>query len=311
MEYTKPALTYDQQADLAISKGLGADRDELVACLESIGYYRLSGYWHILKDPATGLFHGNATLGRVLDLYSFDRRLKLLVFDAVERVEVYLRSQLAYELAYEGGPFGYLRPESLPNLDGPAYDGLMSRCRKSFKRSREPFALHFKQTYGDHHELPPYWMRVNMMDFGMVFTLYRGAPNPVRKKIASSLGVAPRVLDSWLLAINTTRNICAHHGRLWNRVLGTRALVPRAKNDSRWHTPYEVETDRPFVVLTVLSCLLETIAPDCGWQARLLELVSTRSAADLERMGFTDGWELCPLWARWAAGFEDVAVPTR
>ena len=136
MEYTKPALTYERQADLAISKGLGADRDELVACLESIGYYRLSGYWHILKDPATGLFHENATLGRVLDLYSFDRQLKLLVFDAVERVEVYLRSQLAYELAHDGGSFGYLRPENLPNLDEAAYDGLMSRCRKSFKRSR-------------------------------------------------------------------------------------------------------------------------------------------------------------------------------
>ena len=311
MEYTKPALTYEQQADLVMSKGLGADRDELVACLERIGYYRLSGYWHIFKDPAVGLFRGNATLDRVLDLYTFDRRLKLLVFDAIERVEVHLRSQLAYELAHDGEPFGYLSAESLPNLDEAAYDGLMSRCRKSFKRSREPFALHFKQAYGDRHELPPYWMMVNMMDFGMVFTLYRGAPNLIRKKIASSLGVAPRVLDSWLLAINTTRNICAHHGRLWNRVLGTRALVPRAKNDPRWHEPYEVEADRPFMVLTVLSCLLETIAPGCGWQAKLLELLSTRSAADMERMGFTDGWELCPFWAKWVPGLEDAAASAR
>lgn len=301
MEYTKPALTYEQQADLAISRGLAAERDELVACLESIGYYRLSGYWHIFKDPVTGLFYDNATLERVCELYDFDRRLKLLVFDAVERVEVYLRTQLAYELAHDSGPFGYLREENLPNLNRAAYDGLVSRCRKSFDRSREPFALHFKRAYGDEHELPPYWIMVNMMDFGMVFTLYRGAPNPVRKKIAEGLGVAPRVLDSWLLAINTTRNVCAHHGRLWNRVLGTRALTPRAKNDVRWHEPYEVQTDRPFMILTVLACLMETVAPECGWQAGIVELVSTRSASDMERMGFTGGWERCPFWSVWTS----------
>lgn len=298
MEYTKPALTYEQQADLAISRGLVADHNQLAERLRKAGYYRLSGYWHIFKDPKTGLFREGTTLERVWDLYSFDRELKLAAFDAIERVEVYLRTQLAYELAHAAGPFGYLDRRNLPNLDTPAYDELMRRCRKAFKRSREPFALHFKQVYGDKHELPPYWMMVNAMDFGMVFTLYRGAPSEVRKKIARDLGIAPRVLDSWLLAINTTRNVCAHHGRLWNRVLGTRALVPRAKNDPRWHEPYKVESGRTFMVLTVLSCLIETIAPDSNWQAKVLELVATRSKADLAHMGFTQGWQHCPFWSK-------------
>lgn len=301
MEYTKPAMTYEQQADLAISRGLHADREQLIDRLKEVGYYRLSGYWHIFKDLETGLFRKGTNIERIWDLYTFDRELKLLVFNAVERVEVHLRTQLAYELAHKGGPFGYLDPRNLPNLDAPAYDGLMRRCRKAFKRSREPFALHFKQAYGDRHELPPYWMMVNAMDFGMVFTLYRGAPNNVRKGIARQLGVAPRVLDSWLLTINTARNVCAHHGRLWNRVLGTRALVPRAKNDPRWHDPHEVGSGRTFMVLTVLSCLVETIDEDSGWQQRVLHLLSTRTEADLARMGFTPGWECCPFWDRWIA----------
>lgn len=301
MEYAKPALTYEQQADLAISRGLCAKREQLIARLKEVGYYRLSGYWHIFKDSETGLFREGATLERIWDLYTFDRELKFLMFDAIECVEVHLRTQLAYELAHEGGPFGYMDQNNLPNLDTSAYDELMRRCRKAFKRSREPFVLHFKQTYGDCHELPPYWMMVNAMDFGMVFTLYRGAPNDVRKSIAQRLGVAPRVLDSWLLAINTARNVCAHHGRLWNRVLGTRALVPRAKNDPRWHEPYEVESGRTFMVLTVLSCLVESIDADCGWQEKVLCLLSTRSELDLARMGFTRGWECCPFWDKWIA----------
>ena len=299
MEYAKPALSYKQQADLVMSKGLDADFDQLLKCLQTIGFYRLSGYWRIFKDPELGTFHKGTNLDRVLDLYSFDRQLKLVVFDAIERIEIYLRTQLAHDLAHSGGPFGYLDRQNLPNLSDAAYDELIRRCRKSFKRSREPFVLHFKQVYGDQHELPPYWMMVNAMDFGMVFTLYRGAPNAIRKKLAQNLGVAPRVLDSWLLTINTTRNICAHHGRLWNRVLGTKAMVPRLKNDPRWHEPFQVNSDRPFMVLTVLSCLLETIAPDCGWQSAVLRLLATRSPADMVRMGFTDGWKDCPLWNKW------------
>lgn len=311
MEYTKPALTYEQQADLAISRGLHTERQVLVDRLKEVGYYRLSGYWHIFKDPATGLFREGTDFDRVWDLYAFDRELKFLVFDAVERVEVHLRAQLAYDLAHAGGAFGYLDPRNLPNLDASAYSELMHRCRKAFKRSREPFALHFKQEYGDRHELPPYWMMVNAMDFGMAFALYRGAPNDVRKGIARRLGLAPRVLDSWLLMINTARNVCAHHGRLWNRVLGTRALVPRAKNDLRWHEPYEVESGRTFMVLTVLSCLLETIDADCGWQGTILRLLRTRSEEDLVRMGFTPGWESCPFWGKWLVHGKDAYANIR
>lgn len=212
MEYTKPALTYEQQASLAISRGLIAERERLVELLKEVGYYRLSGYWRIFQDANTGFFHEGTTLERVWSLYVFDRKLKLLTFDAIERVEVYLRTQLAYELAHTNGVFGYLNRQSLPNLDEVTHEELMRRCRKAFKRSREPFALHFKQAYGDRHELPPYWIMVNAMDFGMVFTLYRGAPNGVRKTIAQQLDVAPRVLNSWLLAINTVRK-CLHAPR--------------------------------------------------------------------------------------------------
>lgn len=41
MEYTKPSLTYEEQADLLISRGLLADRDILIATLQNVNYYRL------------------------------------------------------------------------------------------------------------------------------------------------------------------------------------------------------------------------------------------------------------------------------
>lgn len=135
------------------------------------------------------------------------------MLDAIERVEVYMCVQLAYLLAEQTGPFGFLECNNLPRLKGDAYSKFMGRCRDAYERSREPFAIHFRAKYGDKHELPPYWMLVNLMDFGMVVTLYKGAPVPVRKEIADELGVSTRVLDSWLGTTNTVRNICAYHGR--------------------------------------------------------------------------------------------------
>lgn len=298
MRYAKPFKTYDEQADLLLARGMQADRDRLIAHLQDVGYYRLSGYWHIFKRPDDTFWPGT-TFDRVWDLYAFDRQFKLVVFDAIERVEVYLRTQLAYDLAEADGPFGYNDRATLPNLSQSSYDRLMQKCQDAFDRSREPFAVHFRNTYGDEHKLPPYWMLANLMDFGMVFSFYRGAPNVIRKSIAAPFGIAPKVMDSWLLAINTTRNICAHHGRLWNRTLGTRPTIPRVKNDSRWHRPYKVKPDKVFVVLTILSLMLETVAPDTSWRSRLFKLIDTRSAADKRRMGFEPGWEQCPIWSKW------------
>ena len=299
MEYAKPFLTFDEQADLLMDeRGLVANREGLIEHLQDAGYYRLSGYWHIYKQD-DGKFREGTTFAKVWDLYTFDRQFRLVVFDAIERVEIYFRTQLAYELARTTGPFGFKERTNLPNLDQDRYRKFIKRCKEAFDRSREPFAIHFREKYGDAHDLPPYWMLVNLMDFGMTLTLYKGAPNDIRKRISASVGVAPAVLDSWLVCLNTIRNIAAHHGRLWNRRIGTQPSIPRAKNDERWHVPYQVCPDRIFGTLTILSYLLEVIAPDTKWRERLFVLLKTRSENELRMMGFLGGWKECPFWKPW------------
>lgn len=309
MEYTKPFLTFEQQADLLIDeRGMVADRDDLIRHLQDVGYYRLSGYWHIhKKHDGSDKFWEGTTFECVWETYVFDRQFRLVVLDAVERVEVYMRTQLAYLLAEQTGPFGFLDQANLPRLKRERYERFMAKCHDAYERARggEPFAKHFHDKYGDKHDLPPYWMLVNVMDFGMVVTLYKGAPVPVRKAIADDLGVSTKVLDSWLVTVNTVRNICAHHGRLWNRVIGNPPMIPRAKE---WHEPFEVRNDKIFGTLTVLSYLLERLAPDTGWRDRLLVLVRGLSVRNQGRMGFARGWETCPLWAKWLSAEEAAEV---
>ncbi|MDR1359136.1 MAG: Abi family protein, partial [Coriobacteriales bacterium] len=87
MDYTKPSLTFNQQADLLISRGLICNRDELVEKLMDVNYYRLSGYWNpFLRHD--GSFKNGTEFSTIWTTYVFDRRFRLIVFDAIERVEV-------------------------------------------------------------------------------------------------------------------------------------------------------------------------------------------------------------------------------
>ncbi len=159
-------------------------------------------------------FIEGTSFDQIWRFYIFDRQFRLVVLDAIERVEVYFRTQLAYELARETGTFGFLDANNLPRSKQGEYDKFIARCKDELRHSREPFALHFKEAYSDEHEFPPYWILVNLMDFGTMLGLFSGAPAEIRNKLANDLDVSSRVLESWLLTINTVRNICAYHGRL-------------------------------------------------------------------------------------------------
>ena len=95
MQYAKPPLTFEQQADLLIQRGMSGDRDLLVARLSVVNYYRLSGYWHPFKGTGDQ-FQPGTSFDEVWNRYAFDRRLRLLAIDAIERVEVAVRARLAY-----------------------------------------------------------------------------------------------------------------------------------------------------------------------------------------------------------------------
>ena len=142
-------------------------------------------------------------------------------------------------------------------------------------------------------------MLANIMDFGMMLTLFKGAPNDVKKGIANEVGVPVEVYESWLLMLNTARNVCAHHDRLWNRRLGNRPKIPRGHRHPDWHRPYKVNNSTTFTLLTILSYLLVRIAPSTSWHDKVLQLLQSRDEEDLRRMGFEEGWKSCPMWARW------------
>lgn len=299
MKYSKPALTHEQQADLLISRGMLGDRDRIISHLSAVNYYRLSGYWHTFRLPSSHQFSSNTTLEKVWTRYVFDRRLRLCVLDALERLEVYFRGQLAYHFAHEFPcPFAYADdPAALPNLSQDRRNRFLAMLADDLESSKEVFVEHFRRQYGNDHAYMPVWVATEIMTFGNLLTMYQGAPNPIKQRIATSLGVHDRVLGSWILSLNTIRNIGAHHSRLWNRVLGTKPMIPAHKNDPNWHVPVAVGNDRVFGVLTILKYCIDRIAPQSSWSERLFDLIDSYSDIPLKSMGFPPAWQSCPIWS--------------
>ena len=302
MKYIKPFLTYEQQADRLIALGMQGDRTKIINCLRTVSYYRLSGYWYPFRkqDPADpdqklSEFNSDASIDVIWERYVFDRRLRLLVMDAIERIEVDARSRLTYFHAERYGPFGYVNDRStLPKLTAEDRSRLLDGLRRQFRDSREDFVVHFRDKYGHDHPDLPIWVACELMSFGDLFTLYRGCDPVIQKAFADQYNIPDAVCLSWLRALNTLRNICAHHSRLWNRVHGPIPSIPT--RDPLWNHPTPIPNNRVFCILTICRYLLSIIAPGSDWTDRLKGLLAEYPNVPRKGMGLIPDWELHPVW---------------
>ena len=270
------------------------DHAELMRQLEAVGYYRLCSYWHPFKQADSSFIPGTS-FRTVWKRYVFDRQLRLAVMDAVERVEVSVRTVLVTELAMLHGAFAHLNPVHFPTADPQRHTRFVEELRAEAQRSREQFVEHFKATYDEFPDLP-IWAAAETMTFGSMFTLFAMSGNRIQKRVARRYGLGGPVLFSWLQTLNYIRNICAHHARLWNRELAIKPLIPYASNSPDWHNPQTVANNRAFVVLTVLNCMLCQIATQSAWRMRLYSLFDRFPDIPLASMGIAPNWRDHVLW---------------
>jgi len=227
MEYSKDPLTFEAQADKLLSRGLAADRGELIHRLKAVSYYRLSGYLHPFRQAGSDQYREETHLKVVWDRYCFDRRLRVLILDAIERIEVSAKTKLVYHFSHRHGTFGYLDDRNLPKLPIAEYLEWRVSLEEETRRSKQPFKRHFFETYGDCHKELPLWMLAELMSMGSLLTFYKGVNPDIKRTIAAEYGLADELFMSWLRSLNAARNICAHHCRFWNCEFGYALLLPQ------------------------------------------------------------------------------------
>lgn len=289
--YTKPALTCEDQVALLVSRGMSVpDPKEAAFYLRHLNYYRLCAYWlPFEEDHATHRFREGTTFQDVLDLYTFDRELRLLVLDALERIEVSARTQWAQQLGLRHGSHAHLDERLAYRVE--RWDANLESLRSEVDRSEEEFIRHLKATYSE--ELPPVWAVCEVMSLGLLSRWYSNLlPMPTRRAIASVYGVAEVVFQSWLHHLTIVRNVCAHHGRLWNREFTVKAMQPHRPPIIQ--VPFQANSAKLYNSLLVLLFLMDIVSPGHRWRHHLMALLARQ--ARLDEMGFPGNWQAHAIW---------------
>lgn len=292
--YLKPSLSYDQQADRLIERGLIADKSKLVEILSNISYYHLSAYIYPFKIDNSDKLQLGTTLEQIYRRYRFDRQLRCLVLDALERIETALKTKIVNIFTQQYGAFGYIDKNNYNGISQGEFEKLLNTIDSEVNRhlkSNEQFVTHYFNKY-DEADLP-FWMAAELLTFGSVLTMFRKMHRSIQQQIANEFGVPIVIMESWLLTLNHVRNICAHHARLWNRRLGVRPQIPNTKKHPEWTS---VKNDKPFVVLLMLSQFLRKCAPCSEWRKRIEDLTDEYSDLPLNCMDFPENWKKHVLW---------------
>ena len=326
MEYDKPHLTIPEQVEKLRARGLAiADEDEAGQLLANVGYYRLSAYaYPFRKSLGAGAiktssvqyresdFEAGTTLEAVKELWAFDRKLRLLCLDALETVEIAMRSRVGFHRGARN-KFGYLavddlestavarRPLGVCECDTPTHFEAWVCKYKDHQNSAEAedFITHYVEKYDGKL---PVWVATETMDFGTLVRLYGFMRNDDQSAIARDLAsMSGAWLNSWIKVANYLRNVSAHHGRLWNRSLTYKLkTVPKELSPLAHLNESAVRKAKVYGILSVLAATTNHLDPRSEWRNSLIAHLDTfpmlEEVSPERNMGFPYGWKEQEVW---------------
>lgn len=297
MKYTKPSINLEQQVELLQKRGLKInDPERAKHYLSNISFYRLRAYTYPYQDNTNPdhPFNTEISFEEIIELYVFDRHLRLLVFDGMEKIEIALRTKIIYEFAQIYGSHWHDRNELYTNQY--RFNKDISKLYDEVDRSSETFIKHYKEKYTS-PDYPPAWMSLEVASMGLLSKLFENLKkSTTKKKVVAEFGLKNHlILESWMHAFAHLRNVCAHHGRLWNRRFIT---LPKLPDDTLY--PFlqnkNIYRNKLYALLSCMLYILQIISPGHQLTEKLKELFQGCSQADLHEMGFPAGWENEPLW---------------
>ena len=284
-------LADEDLVSLLAERGMGiSSRDVARVALQHIGYARLKAYWlPFEQDRSSHKFWPNTTFSRIIEIYDFDRRLRVLMMEAIECIEVSLRAQLGREFAKSYGADGYQDPNIAYNRD--KWESAIEMLRTALVRAGDNVGE--SSRCDKSVALPPIWTAVESLSLGSMVYWYRHIiPRDVQYSIGAVYGIHPDILSTWLRHLNIVRNIVAHHGRLWNRAI---PFQPKIPNVPALKQSFNRESTKPYNTLVMLHFLMSAVHSESEWiqeVMRLIELYQIRHSA----MGFPIDWEHLPVW---------------
>ena len=287
-----------------LRRGLGcANRNKALRALRHLDGQQFAEYCAMLAQPDVSgrRFLSGASFEDALQLYRFDAALRVLLFDAIQTIEMSLRAQWAYGPAEDHGPWFYA-DSSLFRGDFRERGGQKWSHREALAKLRQDYRRQ-QETLGwvpaGQLSHPLAWEMAGVMSFGQLFHwfLYLKRRRE-RESVASAYSMSEAVLRGFLPGLVAVRNICAHHGRLYGGSFRFRPVrspeEPAVLQDSRGGRGavglYLVAAFMAFLLLQVDGAAHRRFAMG------LRGLFGKHRAVRPRRLGFPGRWEQKPVW---------------
>ncbi|MFT6844808.1 MAG: abortive infection bacteriophage resistance protein [Flavobacteriales bacterium] len=297
MKYSKQPLEPAEHVELLRERGLIIqDETRAKKYLENVGYFRLTGYmFHLQKRDGSHMFVDNVSFNDIILHYQFDKKLRSLFLDYIERIEVALRARLSNAFSIRHGFYWYTEYELY--LDKHVYHGINQEIKEYFVDPQERYLKSFKFKYNSEN-IPPSNMAMEILTLGKLSRLFKAVVNDEEKTaISLAFGIPSTMLASWLIRLTIVRNICAHHARLWNRKLSAaQPVIPtRKKNKFNGELPQDFRTS-VYGIIAMTDRLLKKINPTHSFITKVIDLIDEYPTINTSLMGFPDNWREEPAW---------------
>lgn len=273
--------------------------------LSRISYFRLKYFWMDMIDEVSDDFKDDVYFEDIIERYEFDKSLRQILFDAIETLEVGLRTRIISTLSLSTGTGLWYLNNSLFENKGYHKDFVLD-LKYEFNRSTDPFARDFIRDNNNWDEEsldgdnPDAWMIIETATFGTLSKMYKNlkAQSPLQSAIANEFGLySSKDLSSWLEAISVLRNAVAHHSRLWYRIFAKKPVNIKGHRD-KWlnQDMTDNQRKRAFGVISCLLYLVNTLNPNNTLKEEILQLFTNHPKVPVYMLGFTGDWKENHIW---------------
>ena len=295
ISYNKPYKSAKDLVQLLKTRGLAiSDFNRAESYIRNIGYYRLSAYMypHLEHPKEKHIYKNNKTFQNILDLYKFDKKLRLLIFNEIEKIEIAIRSSIVSNACeFFNDPYWITEARYFVYQD--KFAKTISLIDKELEHSKEDFIIHFKTKYTNSY--PPAWILAEILPMGTLMNIYYNLRNKqVKKKIAKQFGLQTKPFESWTTIITLTRNACCHHSRIWNKQNTMLAMDPIHITRPWINLP--TDKLRIYFDICMIKWFLDCISPTNTLKNKICKLLADYPCIDISAMGFPADWLIEELW---------------
>lgn len=303
--YSKKPLSIENQIQKLKGRGLLFKNEETAKCiLSNISYYRFRAYTYPFQDNENeendhAFLQDDIYFEDIFNIYLFDRRLRLLVFNGIEKIEVAVRTKLSqiYSEMYNDSHW-FLNGEHYKDHD--SYEKIIKSIAEDVNRSNEDFIKHYKSKYKS-PEMPASWMTLEVVSMGTLSRLYASLrKSDAKKEVARQFGLADvEIMTNWFHAFSNLRNCCAHHSRIWDGRFAVSINLP-------YNTTYpfmdrgminSIKKNKLFSLLSCVKYICDIISPGNNFKTNLENLLKEKGDwVSLKKIGFPNEWDKLPVW---------------